>query len=63
VIWRYIALWAFFVALLAHDLMLVLRTRRLRKQIKELEDYILNERPGNLVRQRNRLGGGPIFPW
>jgi hypothetical protein len=33
---------------------------RLRKRVKELEDFIRNERPGNLVRGGNRMRGGRV---
>ena len=59
-LWRYILIAICFVVLFVRHVMVVLANQRLRKRVKELEDFIRNERPGNLVRGGNRMRGGRV---
>jgi hypothetical protein len=62
-LWRYIVLFVSYGLLMFLYITLKIENRRLRKRVKELEDFIKNERPGNLLRGGRRVGGGSVFPW
>jgi hypothetical protein len=60
-LWRYIGVQSAFWSLLCWSVAKAFEIRRLRKRVKELEDYIRTVRPGNLVRGGGRLGGGSVL--